>query len=44
MPTFTTVLLQTGNNVGIEVPPEVVEAEAAGTRARGVASVVDSLS
>lgn len=32
MPTFTTTLLQTGNNVGIEVPPEIVESFGAGKR------------
>jgi hypothetical protein len=32
MPTFTTTLLQDGNNVGIVVPPEVVESFGAGKR------------
>ena len=32
MPSFTTTLLQTGNNVGIEVPPVIVESFGAGKR------------
>ncbi len=32
MPTFTTTLFQSGNNVGIEVPPDVVESFGAGKR------------
>ncbi|HET7723924.1 MAG TPA: DUF1905 domain-containing protein, partial [Propionibacteriaceae bacterium] len=32
MPTFTTTLRQTGNNVGIEVPEEIVTAFGAGRR------------
>lgn len=32
MPSFTTTLLLTGNNVGIEVPPDIVESFGAGKR------------
>ncbi|MBI5161420.1 MAG: DUF1905 domain-containing protein [Micrococcales bacterium] len=32
MPTFTTTLLQTGNNVGIDVPEEIVTGFGAGKR------------
>jgi hypothetical protein len=32
LPTFTTTLFQTGNNVGIQVPDEVVEGFGAGKR------------
>ena len=39
MPTFTTTLLQDGNNVGIVVPPEVVESFGAGKRVPVVVTV-----
>lgn len=32
MPSFTTILFQTGNNVGIEVPPAIVDSFGAGKR------------
>jgi hypothetical protein len=32
MPSFTTTLFLTGNNVGIEVPPDIVESFGAGKR------------
>jgi len=32
VPSFTTTLLLTGNNVGIEVPPDIVESFGAGKR------------
>ena len=39
MPTFRTTLLQNGNNVGIEVPDEVVESFGAGKRVPVVVTV-----
>ena len=39
MPTFTTTLLQHGNNVAIEVPPEVVESFGAGKRVPVVVTI-----
>ena len=39
MPTFTTRLAQSGNNVGIVVPPEVVESFGAGKRVPVVVTI-----
>jgi antitoxin component of MazEF toxin-antitoxin module len=36
---FSTTMSQTGNNTGIEVPPDIVEALGAGKRAAVVASL-----
>ncbi len=39
MPSFATTLVQIGNNVGIEVPPEIVEGFGAGKRVPVVVTI-----